>query len=122
MSTDWRRRSRRRTRPGKQGVAPHSEIGLWTGLGPCDGSRIDIRPGRVCGGLPEVPTPEVHPAVDVDDGSGDPLLTAAQVAKILGIRPKAVYDLNIPHIELSPRRNRWRLSDLNVWINSRRAQ
>lgn len=50
----------------------------------------------------------------------DPLLTAAQVAAILGIRTKAVYELDIPRVELSPRRYRWRLSDLNAWIDARR--
>lgn len=51
----------------------------------------------------------------------EPLLTADQVAPILGVRPKRVYELGIPHIRLSTKSLRWRQSDVIAWIASRRV-
>lgn len=51
----------------------------------------------------------------------EPLLTAAEVAKVLGVRPKRVYELGIPAVRLSVKTLRWRLSDLEAWLDQRRA-
>lgn len=51
----------------------------------------------------------------------DPLLTAKEVAIILGVRPKRVYELGIPAIRISPRTLRWRRSDVEEWIENRRS-
>lgn len=46
----------------------------------------------------------------------DRLLTAEQVAGILGVRPKRVYELGIPYVQLSARSKRWRRSVVEQWI------
>jgi predicted DNA-binding transcriptional regulator AlpA len=48
------------------------------------------------------------------------LLTAAEVARILGVRPKRVYELPIPSIRLSERTLRWCRSDVMAWIADRK--
>ncbi len=50
------------------------------------------------------------------------LLTARQVAVILGVRPKRVYELGIPTVRISARQLRWRPSALQQWIGSREAR
>ena len=49
------------------------------------------------------------------------LLDAAQVAVILGVRLKRVYELGIPHVRLSSRTLRWRRADVLEWIEGRRS-
>ncbi len=49
----------------------------------------------------------------------DPLLTAADVARILSVRPKRVYELGIPAIRLSEKCLRWRRSAVLAWLESR---
>jgi predicted DNA-binding transcriptional regulator AlpA len=49
----------------------------------------------------------------------EPLLTAEQVAQILGVRPKRVYELTIPRVCLSERAFRWRRSAVLRWIEER---
>lgn len=51
----------------------------------------------------------------------DPLLTAVEVAAILGVRAKRVYELGIPAVRISPRTLRWQRSDLLAWIAKRRT-
>ncbi len=51
----------------------------------------------------------------------DPLLTAKQVAVILGVRLKRVYELGIPAIRLSERSIRWRPEAVARWIREREA-
>jgi hypothetical protein len=51
----------------------------------------------------------------------EPLLTAAAVGRILGVRPKRVYELGIPAVRISERSLRWRQDDLKAWINARRG-
>ena len=51
----------------------------------------------------------------------EPLLTATEVGRILGVRPKRVYELGIPAVRLSERSLRWRQDDLEAWINARRG-
>jgi predicted DNA-binding transcriptional regulator AlpA len=49
----------------------------------------------------------------------EPLLTAAEVARILGVRSKRVYELGIPAVRLSEKTLRWRRSVVQAWIDSR---
>jgi predicted DNA-binding transcriptional regulator AlpA len=49
-----------------------------------------------------------------------PLLDARQVAAILSVPVKAVYTLPIPRVMVSTRRCRWRLSDVEAYIQKRR--
>lgn len=49
----------------------------------------------------------------------EPLLTAAEVAKLLGVRPKRVYELGIPAVKISDRALRWRPSQLAAWLQER---
>ena len=51
----------------------------------------------------------------------EPLLTAEQVAGILSVRPKRVYELGIPAVRLSKRALRWQLSDVREWIAKHRT-
>lgn len=53
---------------------------------------------------------------------GERLLTATEVAAILGVRPKRVYELGIPCVRLSARSLRWELSALARWIEGRRSR
>ena len=53
--------------------------------------------------------------------SFDQLLTAKEVALILGVRPKRVYELGIPTVRISARQLRWRPSAVQQWIASREA-
>ena len=57
----------------------------------------------------------------VEGGTIEPLLTATDVARVLGVRPKRVYELGIPAVKISPRSLRWAPSDLEAWIASRRT-
>ena len=50
------------------------------------------------------------------------LLTAAQVANILGVRDKRVYALGIPSVRLSSRSIRWRVESVREWIKEREEQ
>ena len=49
----------------------------------------------------------------------DRLLPAEKAAWFLGIHPQKLYELPIPRVKLSDRRTRWRLSDLNEFIDRR---
>ncbi len=51
----------------------------------------------------------------------DQMLTAPEVARILKVRPKRVYELCIPAVRLSDRTLRWRLSAVRRWIEEREA-
>ena len=55
--------------------------------------------------------PESPPALTLE-----PLLTAAEVARILSVRPKRVYELGIPAVRLSEKCLRWRGSDVQAWL------
>jgi predicted DNA-binding transcriptional regulator AlpA len=50
------------------------------------------------------------------------LLTAEQVAAILGCRVKRVYELGIPAVHLSARSLRWRPSQVAAWIAQREGR
>jgi len=49
----------------------------------------------------------------------EPLLTADQVARYLGVRPKRVYELGIPSVRLAVRTLRWRRADVEAWLTER---
>jgi predicted DNA-binding transcriptional regulator AlpA len=49
----------------------------------------------------------------------EPLLTAAEVARILGVRVKRVYELGVPAVRLSEKCLRWRPSAVQTWLESR---
>jgi predicted DNA-binding transcriptional regulator AlpA len=51
----------------------------------------------------------------------EPLLTAAEVGRILSVRPKRVYELGIPAVRISERSLRWSRSDLEAWITERKG-
>jgi predicted DNA-binding transcriptional regulator AlpA len=54
-------------------------------------------------------------------GAGVPerLLTAAEVARIVGVSPKRLYELGIPSVRISERSLRWRPSTVAAWIAQR---
>lgn len=59
--------------------------------------------------------------LDVPPPAGfEPLLTAVQVGRILGVRPKRVYELPIPQIRISEHALRWSRADLTTWLAQRR--
>ena len=47
------------------------------------------------------------------------LLRAEEVARILNVRPKRVYELGIPAVRISDRAVRWRPSQVQQWIEER---
>jgi predicted DNA-binding transcriptional regulator AlpA len=47
------------------------------------------------------------------------LLTAAEVARIVGVSPKRLYELGIPSVRISERSLRWRPSTVAAWIAQR---
>ena len=49
------------------------------------------------------------------------LLTAKQVAEILGVRQKRIYELGIPVVHVSERQLRWRPEAVQRWITEREA-
>ena len=51
--------------------------------------------------------------------TGEALLTAKDVARMLSVPLKRVYELGIPAVRLSARSLRWRLSDVQHWIEGR---
>jgi predicted DNA-binding transcriptional regulator AlpA len=61
-------------------------------------------------------------SADVGAPSADalePLLTAVEVARILGERPKRVYELGIPAVRISEKALRWRRSAVQGWLDAR---
>lgn len=53
------------------------------------------------------------------DSATDQLLTASEVATILRVRPKEVYDLPLPAVRLSARRLRWTRSTVEQFVANR---
>jgi predicted DNA-binding transcriptional regulator AlpA len=53
------------------------------------------------------------------DPAIEPLLTAVEVARILGVRPKRVYELGIPAVRISEKALRWRRSAVQGWLDAR---
>jgi len=55
-------------------------------------------------------------------GPTEPLLTAAEVARIVGVSAKRVYELGIPAVRISERSLRWRPSTVAAWIAQREGR
>jgi len=49
----------------------------------------------------------------------DQLFTNREVAKLLNVAPKRVYELNIPCVRISARCIRYRAADVEAWLNAR---
>jgi predicted DNA-binding transcriptional regulator AlpA len=47
------------------------------------------------------------------------LLDVREVAALLKVRVKRVYELGIPTVRVGPRTLRWRLSDVEGWLAKR---
>ena len=54
-----------------------------------------------------------------ESSAAEPLLTVKEVARILSVPVKRVYELGIPAVRLSTRSLRWRMSDVQRWIEGR---
>jgi predicted DNA-binding transcriptional regulator AlpA len=63
----------------------------------------------------------VKPAPEQAVPEIEPLLTAVQVGRVLGVRPKRVYELGIPAVRISERSLRWSRADLARWISDRKG-
>jgi predicted DNA-binding transcriptional regulator AlpA len=62
----------------------------------------------------------VSAGVPISQWAEDQLLTAGQVAAVVGVNLKRVYELGIPVIRISARSVRWKWRDVLAWINERR--
>ena len=65
------------------------------------------------------PVETLRPDLVGDGFDPEPLLTAEQVADLLRLPVKSVYDLGIPRIRLGKRRVRWRPADVSAFVNRR---
>lgn len=54
--------------------------------------------------------------------TADRLLSAAQVALLLSVKRKRVYELPLPYVQLGIRSKRWRLADVESFIAQRRKE
>ena len=54
--------------------------------------------------------------------TGDQLLTVKQVAKLLALSTRSVYNLSLRHVNLGPRSRRWFYSDVLDYANARTTQ
>lgn len=59
------------------------------------------------------------PAPSADDGAPEILLTQAQVAEWLSIKPRQVERLGVPAVRLGHRTLRYRRSDVESWLAGR---
>lgn len=53
---------------------------------------------------------------------GDQLLTVKQVAKLLVLSTRSVYNLPLRHVNLGPRSRRWFYSDVLAYAHDRTSQ
>ena len=65
------------------------------------------------------PVEEVRHDYEGDGYDPEPLLTAGEVADILQVPRKSVYDLAIPRVRIGQRRVRWRPVDVREFIQRR---
>ena len=65
------------------------------------------------------PPDEYRPDLKGDGYDPEPLMTAEDVADVLRVREKAVYELPIPRVRVSQRRVRWRPADVREFIDNR---
>ncbi len=54
-----------------------------------------------------------------ESSAAEPLLTVKHVARLLSVPVKRVYELGIPAVRLSTRSLRWRMSEVQRWIEGR---
>ena len=54
--------------------------------------------------------------------SSSKLLTAKELADLVSVNHKRVYELSIPAVRISERGLRWRLVDVLTWIDERREK
>ncbi len=54
-----------------------------------------------------------------ESSAAESLLSAKEVARILSVPVKRVYELGIPAVRLSTRSLSWRMSDVQRWIEGR---
>ena len=62
---------------------------------------------------------EFRPDYEGDGYDPEPLLTAKEVAEIVRVPRKSVYDLGIPRVRIGERRVRWRPDDVREFIERR---
>ncbi len=67
----------------------------------------------------DAPHLELHRGELSPPADPEPLWTAEQVARYLGVRPKRVYELGIPSMRLAVRTLRWRRGDVEAWLAAR---
>lgn len=60
-------------------------------------------------------------SISEEEGDEPALLTAREVADILRVHPKKVYELSLAQVRLSPRRVRWLRTDVRAYINRQRV-
>ncbi len=66
------------------------------------------------------PTETVRNDLVGDGYDAEPLMTAADVARILQIPTKSVYELSgLPRIRIGRKRIRWRPADVHEFVNRR---
>lgn len=65
------------------------------------------------------PMEEVRPDYVGDGWDPEPLMTAEEVAEVLQVPRKSVYDLAIPRVRIGERRVRWRPADVREFIQNR---
>jgi len=65
------------------------------------------------------PPEEVRPDLVGDGFDPERLLAAREVAEILQVPAKSVYELPIPRVRVGKRRIRWRPADLREFIHGR---
>lgn len=68
---------------------------------------------------PGDPVEEVRPDLKGDGYDPEPLLTAEEVAEIVRVPKKSVYELPIPRVRIGERRLRWRPADVREFISQR---
>jgi predicted DNA-binding transcriptional regulator AlpA len=70
------------------------------------------------GGTNAVSTPNENRLSDTPSSTLD-LLDAPDLARMLKVRVKRVYELGIPRVAISARAFRWRVEDVKEWIEKR---
>lgn len=67
----------------------------------------------------ERPPDEHRPDLVGDGWDPEPLMTADEVAEVLQVPKKSVYELAIPRVRIGKRRVRWRPADVREFIQRR---
>lgn len=59
---------------------------------------------------------------DLTQRDPDQLLTAKELAPLLRVRVKRVYELNLPTVRLTSRSIRYRVRDVQAWLAKRTSE